>query len=68
MCQRITLNPSIVGAARRVVVVSNGASKAATLGQVFSDPVDPRRLPAQLARRDGATWILDEAAAANLPR
>jgi 6-phosphogluconolactonase len=65
---RVTLHPSIVSAARRVVVVSNGASKAATLGQVFSDPVDPRRLPAQLARRDGATWILDEAAAANLPR
>ena len=28
---------------------------------------DPRRWPAQLARRSGATWILDEAAAAALP-
>jgi 6-phosphogluconolactonase len=65
---RVTLHPAIVSAARRVVVVANGASKAATLGQVFSDPVDPRRLPAQLARREGATWILDEAAAATLPR
>jgi 6-phosphogluconolactonase len=65
---RVTLHPSIVGSARRVVVVSNGASKAEALRRVFADPVDPRRLPAQLARRDGATWILDEAAAANLPR
>ena len=28
---------------------------------------DPRRGPAQLARREGAVWILDEAAASRLP-
>ena len=65
---RVTLNPAIVGVARRVIVVANGASKAEAIGHVFGDAVEPRRWPAQLARREGATWILDEAAASNLPR
>jgi 6-phosphogluconolactonase len=65
---RVTLNPAIVGVARRVIVVANGASKAEVLGQIFGATIDPRRWPAQLARREGATWIVDEAAAANLPR
>jgi 6-phosphogluconolactonase len=65
---RVTLNPAVVGVARRVIVVANGASKAEAIGHVFGDAIDPRRWPAQLARREGATWILDEAAAANLPR
>ena len=66
--RRVTLNPAIVGVARRVIVVVNGASKAEVLGKVLHDPIDPQRWPAQLARREGATWIVDEAAAANLPR
>jgi 6-phosphogluconolactonase len=65
---RVTLNPAVVGVARRIIVVANGTSKADAIGHVFGDPIDPRRWPAQLARREGATWILDEAAAANLPR
>ena len=49
------------------MVVVHGAGKAAVLADIFGQDVDPRRWPAQLARREGATWILDEAAAANLP-
>jgi 6-phosphogluconolactonase len=64
---RVTLNPAVVTAARRVLVVVNGAAKADVLGRVFGSTRDPNVLPAQLARRDGATWIVDEAAAANLP-
>ncbi len=64
---RVTLNPAIVGAARQVLVVATGADKAPVLGEVFGTRRDPRRWPAQLARRAGATWILDEAAAASLP-
>lgn len=60
---RVTLNPAVVGAARSVLVVSHGASKAEILGQILRGPRDPRRLPAQLARRRGATWLLDVAAA-----
>lgn len=64
---RVTLNPSTVRVARRVLAVVLGASKAEIVGRVFREPTDPRSLPAQLAIRDGATWILDEAAAAQLP-
>ncbi len=64
---RVTLNPAVLGAARDLLVVVLGESKADLLADVFGR-WDPRRLPAQFARRTGATWILDEAAAAGLPR
>ncbi|MFL5681462.1 MAG: 6-phosphogluconolactonase [Chloroflexota bacterium] len=64
---RITLNPGVVEAARSVLVVSTGESKAAVLGRVFGSERDPRTWPAQLARRAGATWLLDQAAAAGIP-
>jgi 6-phosphogluconolactonase len=63
---RVTLNPAIVGAARTVIVVSHGDGKADILREVLHGPRDPRRLPAQLARRSRATWILDAAAARQL--
>jgi 6-phosphogluconolactonase len=63
---RVTLNPSLVTASRDILVVSTGASKADVLADVLKGPMEPRRLPAQLARRAGATWILDQAAAAKL--
>ena len=66
--ERVTLNPAILGVAREVLVVMHGAGKAAILADIFGPTVDPTRWPAQLARRAGATWILDEAAAANLPQ
>jgi 6-phosphogluconolactonase len=66
--ERVTLNPAVVSVAERVLVVTHGAGKAAVLGEIFGPEVDPRRWPAQLTRREGATWIMDEAAAANLPR
>jgi 6-phosphogluconolactonase len=65
---RVTLNPATITVAKRVVVMAYGGAKAETLALVLGDPVDPRRWPAQLARREGATWIIDEAAAAHLPR
>ncbi len=66
--QRVTLNPALLGVAGEVLAVATGAGKAAILAEVFGAEIDPRRLPAQLARRPGATWILDPAAAARLPR
>jgi 6-phosphogluconolactonase len=65
--QRVTLNPAVVSVARRVLVVAYGADKAPVLADIFGRDRDPRRWPAQLARREGATWILDEAAASALP-
>jgi 6-phosphogluconolactonase len=63
---RVTLNPALVPAARELLVVATGAAKAEILADVLKGPVEPRRLPAQLARRPGATWILDQAAAGRL--
>ena len=65
---RVTLNPAIVTAAREVVVVAHGLAKAGIVGTVLDGEPDVRRLPAQLTRRAGATWIIDKAAAANLPQ
>lgn len=65
---RVTLNPAVLRVAKEILVVMHGAGKSEILGQIFGSDVDPVRWPAQLARREGATWILDEAAAAHLPR
>ena len=65
--ERVTLNPAVVGVARQVLVVVSGAGKAGVLAEIFGPERDPRRWPAQLARRDGAVWIFDEAAASRLP-
>jgi 6-phosphogluconolactonase len=64
---RVTLNPAVLAVARQLIVVSFGAAKASVIGDIFGAEVDPSRWPAQLARREGATWILDEAAASMLP-
>ncbi len=66
--ERVTLNPAVIGVARSVLVVVHGADKADGIAGIFGRERDPRRWPGQLARRAGATWILDEAAAAALPR
>lgn len=65
---RITLHPRTLEAARSVIVVAHGAGKAEILASVLGPERDERRWPAQLARRSGATWFLDQAAAASLPR
>ena len=64
--ERVTLNPAIVTVAHRLVVVAVGPEKAAVLADVFGQVRAPARWPAQLARREGATWFLDRAAAARL--
>jgi len=65
--ERITLHPAILEAARVVVVVAHGAAKAPVIGRIFGAREDRRDLPALLAVRPGAVWILDPAAAAALP-
>ncbi|HEY0444280.1 MAG TPA: 6-phosphogluconolactonase, partial [Candidatus Limnocylindrales bacterium] len=61
---RVTLNPGILDVARVVLAVVTGSAKSAVLAEVFGTARDPRRWPAQLVRRTGATWIVDQAAAA----
>jgi 6-phosphogluconolactonase len=63
---RVTLNPRIVTAAHELLVVTTGEAKASTLRDVLRGEIDVRQHPAQLARRAGATWIIDRAAASLL--
>ena len=64
--ERVTLNPAILGAAAGVLAVVNGDGKADVLARIFGSDRNPAALPAQLARRTGATWVIDTAAAARL--
>lgn len=65
---RVTLNPAFLDAAPTLLAITSGASKAEALGGVFGPTRDERRWPVQRTRRTGATWIVDEAAAARIPR
>jgi 6-phosphogluconolactonase len=66
MVERLTMHPRILQVGRHVMAVAHGAGKATILGEIFGPLRDPRRLPAQLARRPGALWIMDEPAASGL--
>jgi len=63
---RVTINPRMLEAAP-VLVVTWGAGKAEALGHAFGKIRDDRRWPVQRTRRTGATWIVDEAAAEQIP-
>ena len=69
---RVTLTPAALDATPALVVGAFGAGKAGIVGELLgagttSGPGrDERRLPALRARRAGATWVLDAAAAAGL--
>lgn len=65
--RRVSLNPGILAAARLPMVVAHGAGKSAILASVLGAERDPRRWPAQVARRAGGIWFLDRDAAASLP-
>lgn len=63
---RISLSPRFLASARLVIAVALGARKSEVVAEVLAGPRDVRRFPAQLARRAGAVWFLDAAAAAGL--
>ncbi len=63
---RVTLNPAILGAAGHVVALAAGTTKADIVARILDGPRDPASLPATLARRANATWLLDAAAAVRL--
>ncbi len=64
---RVTCSPRLTEIARDVLVMGSGPSKAAIMNAVLAGPRDPHRHPSQIAAREGATWMLDAAAAADLP-
>jgi 6-phosphogluconolactonase len=65
---RVTLHTRLVTVASAVIVMCPGAAKADRVAEVLAGPLNPDRLPAQLALGPNATWILDSAAAEGLGR
>lgn len=65
---RVTLTVLVLRAAAQVDFLVVGAAKRAVARRVICGALDPFRLPAQLVRpvRGDLTWLLDEAAAAEL--
>ena len=64
---RVSLSPDFLEAAGAVLVVAFGEGKARILSTVLGPERDPSRWPIQHARRSSATWLLDAAAASQLP-
>ena len=66
---RVTMHPRVLAAARSVLVVAAGTSKADRIGEAWAAPDDSvRDLPVRAAMSANATWMLDEAAAAKIAR
>ncbi len=63
---RVTLHPRLFEAAGLLLVMVSGGAKAEVIARILEGERDPRRLPAQLAVRSNAVWVLDEAAAGQL--
>lgn len=63
---RVTLAPYLLRVAGSVVVMVPGAGKAEAVADVMGSPYEPSRLPAQLAVRPNATWLLEPGSAARL--
>jgi 6-phosphogluconolactonase len=63
-CPRLTITPPVIAAAREILVLVAGASKAAPLVTALRGEFDPVRYPIQLARR--GTFLVDRAAGAHL--
>lgn len=63
---RVTLSPFVLRGARSIVVMVPGAGKAETVRDVLSSSCEPQRLPAQLAVRPSAVWLLEPGSAGAL--
>jgi len=62
--ERMTVTPPVLERARTIVMIVAGAEKASMVAKALSGIVDPKSVPAQLARR--AHWLLDPGAASAL--
>jgi 6-phosphogluconolactonase len=62
--ERLTITPPVIEAARKVAVIATGVDKAPMVARAIEGPLEPKAVPAQLARR--GVWFLDHAAASRL--
>jgi 6-phosphogluconolactonase len=65
--ERVTMHPKLLAAARAVLLITSGASKAERLADGWAGG-DAREVPVRAARLPQATWIVDEAAASGIRR
>lgn len=63
---RISMTMAVLNAARARIVLATGTTKAPAVAASLAEP--DLHVPASLLSRDATTWILDEAAASDLPR
>lgn len=65
---RLTLTPYAINAARKIIIVAEGAAKAGVIAEVWNGAYDPTKYPVQSIRpvHGRITWLLDQAAAATL--
>ena len=63
--KRISLTPSVINMASKVLFLVSGKNKASVVSAVLTGPTDPLRLPAQLITLpvDRLLWFIDNAAA-----
>lgn len=61
---RLTITPPVIRAARAIIVLASGTSKAGVIARALEGPRSPEALPIQLAL--GGTWLLDSDAASEL--
>lgn len=64
---RVTCTPTVLCGTSALLVVVTGGSKAAMVARVLGADRDVHAMPAQLARRACATWLLDDDSASALP-
>jgi 6-phosphogluconolactonase len=63
---RVTLTARVLPAARLVLLMSSGDSKADLMASILGDELDIERWPAQAALLPNAVWVLDRAITAHL--
>ena len=65
---RVTFTPSLINAAKVIMILVSGNNKAATLQQVLEGPFLPQKFPSQLINPDQGKliWMIDHAAGEHL--
>ena len=64
---RLTFSLGVLGSSRAILALAPGAGKAASLARIFDPATQIAEAPAKAAQIPTATWLLDEASAAELP-
>jgi 6-phosphogluconolactonase len=65
--ERVTCTPRALDSTPVLLAVALGEPKAEVVARILAGPRDEHSSPGQRARRAGAAWLIDEAAAARLP-